>query len=121
MTLSTIRGIFQLVCLLYAFFSALLAMLVVAGVVPYPVSASIEIYIYVLVFDFIAFDLIAWFSQRHLLIAMYISGFYTASRIAFDATSQRYLHAQILSALFILIILLLGSCRLSHLWQKKAK
>jgi hypothetical protein len=121
MTLATIRSIFQLICLIYAFLSALLAMLVFAGVVPYPMSASMEIYIYVLVFDFVVFDLIAWFAQRHLLIAIYTSGFYTAARIAFDATSQRFLHAQILSALLILIILLLGSCRLSHLWQRKPK
>jgi len=80
-----------------------------------------QIYIYVLVFDFIVFDLIAWFAHRHLLIAIYASGFYTAARIAFDATSQRFLHAQILSALLILIILLLGLCRLSHLWERKPR
>jgi hypothetical protein len=121
MTLSTIRTSFQVVCLLFAFASALLAMLAFTGLVPYGIALSMEWFLYLLILDFIFFDLFAWIAQKHLLIGIYLSGFYTAIRIAVDATTGRFFHAQILSGLLILIVILLGMCRLSRLWQRNSR
>jgi len=106
MSFSTFRLSLQYFLLACAAFSAVLVFLVISGIIP-----LYSEYVYLLLLDLIVYDVLATYVLRSTIGIIYGSIFYTAARIASDAVTHRFGHAQFLCGILLVLIVFLGCYR----------
>jgi hypothetical protein len=109
MSLSTFRLVLYYFLLACAAFSAVLVFLVISGIV-----TVYSEYVYLLLLDIIVYDILAAYVLRSTIGILYGSIFYTAARIAADALTHRYGHAQLLCVVLLILIVCLGCYRVIY-------